>query len=128
MLVFKPTKYQKGVISLSNTLSHTKWNCKYHIVFIPKYIRKVIYNKLRTDIRGYIQDLCRWKGVEIVEKEKQELAEKLLYGEIGTSELNDIEVNEMTQYFINDIKDIDAELYKIKQYILYMKKKIEQKK
>ncbi len=67
MLVFKPTKYQKGVISLSNTLSHTKWNCKYHIVFIPKYRRKVIYNKLRTDIRGYIQDLCRWKGVEIVE-------------------------------------------------------------
>ena len=67
MLVFKPTKYQKGVISLSNTLSHTKWNCKYHIVFIPKYRRKVIYNKLRRDIRGYIQDLCRWKGVEIVE-------------------------------------------------------------
>ena len=67
MLVFKPTKYQKGEISLSNTLSHTKWNCKYHIVFIPKYRRKVIYNKLRTDIRGYIQDLCKWKGVEIVE-------------------------------------------------------------
>ena len=67
MLVFKPTKYQKGVISLSNTLSHTKWNCKYHIVFIPKYRRKVIYHKIRTDIRGYIQDLCRWKGVEIVE-------------------------------------------------------------
>ena len=52
---------------MSNTLSHTKWNCKYHIIFIPKYRRKVIYNKLRTDISGYIQDLCRWKGVEIVE-------------------------------------------------------------
>ncbi len=52
---------------MSNTLSHTKWNCKYHIIFIPKYRRKVIYNKLRTDIRVYIQDLCRWKGVEIVE-------------------------------------------------------------
>ena len=62
------------------------------------------------------------------EKENQELAEKLLYGEIGTSELNDIEVDEMTQYFINDIKNIDAELYKIKQHILYMKQKIEQKK
>ena len=68
MLVFKPTKYQKEVISMSNTLSHTKWNCKYHIVFIPKYRRKVIYHKLRTDIRGYIQDLCKWKGVEIVEE------------------------------------------------------------
>ena len=53
---------------MSNTLSHTKWNCKYHIIFIPKYRRKVIYNKLRTDIRVYIQDLCRWKGVEIVER------------------------------------------------------------
>ena len=52
---------------MSNTLSHTKWNCKYHIIFIPKYRRKVIYNKLRTDIMEYIQDLCRWKGVEIVE-------------------------------------------------------------
>ena len=52
---------------MSNTLSHTKWNCKYHIIFIPKYRRKLIYNKLRTDIGGYIQDLCRWKGVEIVE-------------------------------------------------------------
>lgn len=62
------------------------------------------------------------------EKENQELAEKLLYGEIGASELNDIEVDEMTQYFINDIKNIDAELYKIKQHILYMKQKIEQNK
>lgn len=62
------------------------------------------------------------------EKEKQELAEKLLCGEIGTSELNDIEVDEMTQYFTNDIKNIDAELYKIKQHILYMKQVIEQKK
>lgn len=52
---------------MSNTLSHTKWNCKYHIIFIPKYRRKVIYNKLKIDIRGYIQDLCRWKEVEIVE-------------------------------------------------------------
>ena len=62
------------------------------------------------------------------EKENQELAEKLLYGEIGTSELNDIEVDEMTKYFTNDIKNIDAELYKIKQHILYMRQKIEQKK
>ncbi len=41
--------------------------CKYHIVFIPKYRRKVIYNKLRKDIQDYIKDLCKWKGVEIVE-------------------------------------------------------------
>lgn len=41
--------------------------CKYHLVFIPKYRRKVIYNKLREDIQGYIKDLCKWKGVEILE-------------------------------------------------------------
>ena len=62
-----------------------------------------------------------------IEKENQELAEKLLYGEIGASELNDIEVDEMTKHFTNDIKNIDAELFKIKQHILYMKQVIELK-
>ena len=52
---------------MANTLSHTKWVCKYHIVFIPKYRRKVIYHKLRSDIQEYIRDLCKWKGVEIIE-------------------------------------------------------------
>lgn len=52
---------------MANSLAHTKWVCKYHIVFIPKYRRKVIYNKLRKDIQGYIKDLCKWKGVEIIE-------------------------------------------------------------
>ena len=52
---------------MANSLAHTKWNCKYHIVFIPKYRRKIIYNKLRADIQGYIRDLCKWKGVEIIE-------------------------------------------------------------
>ena len=47
---------------MANSLAHTKWNCKYHIVFIPKYRRKIIYNKLRADIQGYIRDLCKWKG------------------------------------------------------------------
>ena len=52
---------------MANSLSHSKWNCKYHIVFIPKYRRKIIYYKLREDIQGYIKDLCKWKGVEIIE-------------------------------------------------------------
>jgi len=50
----------------SNSLSHTKWNCIYHIVFIPKYRRKVMYGQLRDDIRGIIRKLCEYKGVEIV--------------------------------------------------------------
>ena len=47
---------------MANSLAHTKWNCKYHIVFIPKYRRKIIYNKLRADIQGYIRDLCKWNA------------------------------------------------------------------
>ena len=50
-----------------SSLSHTRWNCQYHIVFIPKYRRKAIYNKLRSDIGKYIRRLCDYKGVEIVE-------------------------------------------------------------
>lgn len=52
---------------MANSLSHSKWMCKYHIVFIPKYRRKIIYHKLREDIKKYIKDLCKWKGVEIIE-------------------------------------------------------------
>ena len=49
------------------SLSHTRWNCKYHIVFIPKYRRKAIYGKLRSDIGQIIRQLCSYKGVEIIE-------------------------------------------------------------
>ena len=52
---------------MDKSLAHTKWMCKYHIVFTPKYRRKIIYNKLRKDIKEIIQDLCKWKGVEIIE-------------------------------------------------------------
>ena len=49
------------------SLSHTRWNCKYHIVFIPKYRRKEIYGKLRSDIGQIIRQLCSYKDVEIME-------------------------------------------------------------
>ena len=50
-----------------SSLSHTKWNCMYHIVFIPKYRRKSIYGKLRRDIGTYLRRLCDYKNVEILE-------------------------------------------------------------
>lgn len=50
-----------------SSLSHTKWNCSYHIVFGPKYRRKEIYGKLRRDIGKYLRRLCEYKGVEIIE-------------------------------------------------------------
>ena len=49
------------------SLSHTRWNCKYHIVFIPKYRRKEVYGKIRTDIGQIIRQLCAYKDVEIIE-------------------------------------------------------------
>ena len=49
------------------SLSHTRWNCKYHIVFIPKYRRKEIYGKIRIDIGQIIRQLCVYKDVEIIE-------------------------------------------------------------
>ena len=51
----------------SNSLSHTKWNCKYHIVFAPKFRRQIIYGKIKTDIGKILRKLCEMKGVEIVE-------------------------------------------------------------
>ena len=53
----------------TNSLSHSKWNCKYHIVFAPKYRRKVIYQKIKVDIGKILRKLCENKGVEIHEAE-----------------------------------------------------------
>ena len=52
-----------------NSLSHTKWNCKYHIVFAPKYRRKVFYGQHRAAIGKILRQLCEWKGVNIIEAE-----------------------------------------------------------
>ncbi len=52
-----------------SSLAHTKWNCKYHIVFAPKYRRQVIYGKLKREIGKIIRELCERKGVEIVQAE-----------------------------------------------------------
>ena len=51
----------------SHSLSHTKWECQYHIVFIPKYRRKVLYGKVSADVREIIRTLCKYKKVEIIE-------------------------------------------------------------
>ena len=53
--------------NISSSLAHTKWFCKYHVVFTPKYRRKVIYNEIRKDVGEYLRTLCKYKGVEIIE-------------------------------------------------------------
>ena len=53
----------------TNSLAHTKWECKYHLVFAPKYRRRIIYGELRQEIGQILRDLCNRKGVEIIEAE-----------------------------------------------------------
>ncbi len=49
-----------------NSLSHTKWNCKYNIAFVPKYRRKVFYEEKRLEIGKILRELCKWKDVNII--------------------------------------------------------------
>jgi putative transposase len=51
----------------NSSLAHTKWKCKYHIVFAPKYRRQIIYGKIKADIGVILRKLCDYKGVEILE-------------------------------------------------------------
>ena len=50
-----------------SSLSHTKWICKYYIIFIPKYRRKEVYGRLRKDIGEILRQLCQYQNVEIIE-------------------------------------------------------------
>ena len=50
----------------NNSLAHTKWECKYHVVFAPKYRRKVLYGRNKREIMNIIKRVCEWKGVEIM--------------------------------------------------------------
>ena len=52
-----------------NSLAHTQWECKYHIVFAPKFRRKVIYGKIKADIAHILSELCKIKGIEIIAAE-----------------------------------------------------------
>ena len=52
-----------------HSLAHSKWNCKYHVVFAPKYRRKAFYGEKRLEIGAILRELCKWKGVNIVEAE-----------------------------------------------------------
>ena len=67
--VRQPYQINKEVCQMNDiqSLSHSKWRCKYHIVFAPKYRRQEIYGQLKADIGQILRQLCEQKGVEIVE-------------------------------------------------------------
>jgi putative transposase len=52
-----------------NKISHTSWNCKYHVVFAPKYRRKAFYGSRKIEIGAILRKLCNWKGINIIEAE-----------------------------------------------------------
>jgi len=52
-----------------NTLTHTTWECKYHLIFAPKYRRQIIYGKIKQDVGKILRELCERKGIEIIEAE-----------------------------------------------------------
>ena len=53
----------------NNSLAHTTWNCKYHIVFAPKYRRRIFYDEYKREIGKILRELCEWNGIRIVEAE-----------------------------------------------------------
>ena len=70
--VRQPYQLSKEAIIMNNdnnSLAHTKWNCKYHIVFAPKYRRQEIYGKIRVEIGKILRLLCQRKDIEIIEAE-----------------------------------------------------------
>ena len=62
-LFSKKTKDVSTTNDSMSSLSHTKWNCKYHIVFAPKYRRKIFYGQKRMEIGKILRDLCEWNEV-----------------------------------------------------------------
>lgn len=70
MQVRQPHKYNQGGIQMDkNSLAHTRWECKYHLVFAPKYRRQIIYGRIKADVARILSELCKRKGIEIIEAE-----------------------------------------------------------
>ena len=65
----KKSKEDQVVKLDTDSLAHTQWNCKYHIVFAPKYRRQIMYGKIKADIGIMLRKLCEYKEVEIIEAE-----------------------------------------------------------
>ena len=106
----------------NNSLSHTTWNCKYHIVFAPKYRRKIIYSELKQDIANILSMLCKHKEVNIVEAEicldhvhmLVEIPPKMRYY-VDTVGKN---AKKIEEYIRNQLKeDLEYDQMSLKEYI-----------
>ncbi len=106
----------------NNSLSHTTWNCKYHIVFASKYRRKIIYSELKQDIANILSMLCKHKEVNIVEAEicldhvhmLVEIPPKMRYY-VDTVGKN---AKKIEEYIRNQLKeDLEYDQMSLKEYI-----------
>ena len=69
----------------NRSLSHTRWKCQYHIVFIPKYRKRILYGRLREDIKEIISTLCKYRKVEIIAGVNIPLRRSRLSGKMETT-------------------------------------------
>ena len=100
----------------THSLAHTKWMCKYHIVFTPKYRRKAIYGELRKDIREYIRTLCKYKGVVLQYLLKNSDEDNAISGKEIANDIREtygIEAERRSVY--EDIKEINRILLMLKE-------------
>ena len=92
------------------SLSHTRWQCQYHIVFIPKYGKKKLYGQVKRDVREILSTLCKYKGVEIIEG-----AVCIDHVHMCVSIPPKLSVSNFMGYFVSTIGNVNEET--IKKYI-----------
>ena len=100
----KKTKEENTTYDTLSSLSHTKWNCKYHIVFTPKYRRKIFYGQKRLEIGKILRDISDWRSFwcrgyyvdtvgknakRIAEYVRNQLQEDMMYDQISIKEYKD---------------------------------------
>ncbi len=110
-------------MSTENSLTHTKWECKYHIVFAPKYRRQVIYKQIRADLGMILGTLCKRKGIEIIEAES--VPRSYTYARKDTTEIFGIRSNGVSQRekLVNDIRKACESQIQVWECALFIKQK-----
>ena len=98
----------------NKSISHTRWKCQYHIVFIPKYRKKVLYGKVREDVREILNTLCKYKNVEI-EKNENKSSFELIYKIDYSNTTNEIKQEfNLEELESNQVKNLEKQGYSCK--------------
>ena len=121
-----------------NTLSHTRWECKYHIVFAPKYRRQVIYGKIREDICEILTSLCKRKGVEIIEETSKAFISVVEGVDTAVTNTNSVvmsvseqnlliqDVDDKTQIIASGVEESNSAVSEVTATVSHLQKRAEQ--